>query len=139
MAKLLGFFADEFRAVALGELFNRFLALLYEGLQNLDGLGVVEGAYFFDFLVLDGGLDSAQDAEPQFILGAHSVDQVFLDFFGKTHLRFLTTLNIADGQMRREEWFAAWHESRLFDSARRARYFGLLVLCGENPRRRRGS
>ena len=42
--------------------------------------------------------------------------------------------------MRREGMVRglAWHESRLFDSARRARYFGLLVLCGENPQETTG-
>jgi hypothetical protein len=43
-------------------------------------------------------------------------------------------LNIADGQICREGMVRvqAAKELRLFDSAGRARYFGLLVLCGKN-------
>src|SRR2546430_9690740 len=100
--ELFGFFAGEFRAVALGELLDRFLALLYERLQNLNGLGLVECADLFDFFVLDGRLDSSEDAEAQFVFGAHGVDQVLLDFFGKTHLQLLAPLNIADREIRRE-------------------------------------
>src|SRR6266851_9205541 len=101
--ELFGFFFGEFGAVALGELFDRFLALLYERLQNLNGLRLVEYANLFDFLVLDGRLDSPQDAEAQFVFGAHGVDQVLLNFFAKTHLQILASLNIADpesGQAR---------------------------------------
>src|SRR5438477_126975 len=83
-------------------LLDRFLALLYERLQNLNGLGLVECADLFDFFVLDGRLDSSEDAEAQFVFGAHGVDQVLLDFFGKTHLQLLAPLNIADREIRRE-------------------------------------
>ncbi len=65
--EFFGFFFGEFRAVAFGELVDRFLALLYERLQNLNGLSLVENANLFDFFVLDGCLDSPQDAEAQFL------------------------------------------------------------------------
>src|SRR6266513_6446939 len=98
--ELFGFFFSEFRPVALGELFDRLLALFYERLQDLHGLRLVEYANLFDFLVLDGRLDSPQDAEAQFVFGAHGVDQVLLNFFGKTHLQILASLNIADQERR---------------------------------------
>jgi hypothetical protein len=51
----------------------------------LDGFRFVERFDFFGFLVLDGGLDAAQDAQEEFVFGAHGVDEVFLDFFGDCH------------------------------------------------------
>src|SRR5438034_1096525 len=50
----------------------------------------------------DRRLDSSEDAEAQFVFGAHGVDQVLLDFFGKTHPQLLAPLNIADREIRRE-------------------------------------
>jgi len=85
--ELFGFFFGEFGAVAFGELVDGFLALLDKRLEDLDGFVFIEGADFFDFLVLDGGFDAADDAEAQLVFGAHGVDQVFLDFFGKCHGR----------------------------------------------------
>src|SRR5258708_12591793 len=81
---------------------DRLFALFYEHLQNLNGFGFVEWANLFDFFVLDGRLDSPEDAEAQLLFGAHGVDQILLNFFRKTHLRFLTSLNIADREIRRE-------------------------------------
>src|SRR5207302_699903 len=72
--ELLGFFAREFGAVAFGELLDRLFALLYKRLENLNGLSVVERAYFFDFFVFDGRFDPPQDAEAQLIFGAHGVN-----------------------------------------------------------------
>jgi hypothetical protein len=85
--EFFGFLFGEFGAVAFSELVDGFLALLDEGLKDLDRFVFVESADFFDFFVLDGGLDAAQDAEAEFVLGAHGVDQVFLDFLGKCHGR----------------------------------------------------
>jgi hypothetical protein len=56
-------------------------------LDDLDGFGVVEGADFFYFAMLDGGFDAAEDAEAQFVFGAHGVDQVFLNFFSQAQWR----------------------------------------------------
>src|SRR6267378_1734454 len=124
--ELFGFFFGEFGAVALGELFDRFLALFYERLQDLNGLRLVEYANFFDFLVLDGRLDAPQDAEAQFVFGTHGVDQILLNFFGKTHLQLLASLNIADqerGQARMTRYGGHTVPRYLFDRARMARYF----------------
>src|SRR6266436_305907 len=139
--ELFGFFFGEFGAVALGKLLDRFLALFYEHLQDLNGLRLVEYANLFDFLVLDGRLDTPQHAEAQFVFGAHGVDQVLLNFLGKTHLRFLASLNIADREISREEMVRgnlARYQPYLFDSARRARYFGIPIPCGENAQETTG-
>ena len=61
--EFLGFFVDEVLAVSFSELVDGLFALLYKGLQDLDGFGFVERVNFFGFFVLDGGLDAAQDAE----------------------------------------------------------------------------
>jgi hypothetical protein len=89
------------RLVALGELFDGFLALLYESLQDLNRFGLVERADFFDFLELDGGLDAAQDAEAELVLGAHGVGQILLNSFGKTH-GIPRWLNIAEEDLLEE-------------------------------------
>lgn len=83
--ELLGFLVDQILAATFAELVDGFLALLDESLQDLDGFGFVERADFFGFLVLNGGFDAAEDAEAKLVLGAHGVDQVFLDFFGESH------------------------------------------------------
>ena len=83
--EFFGFFFDEIVAIAFGELVDGFFALLDESLQQLDGLGLVELAEFFVFFVGDGGLDAANDAEAEFVLGAHCVGEIFLDFFGESH------------------------------------------------------
>jgi hypothetical protein len=83
--EFLGLFVDEVLAIAFSKLVDGFFALLDERLQDLDGFGFVERVDFFGFLILDGGLDAAQDAEAEFIFGAHGVNQVFLDFFGDGH------------------------------------------------------
>jgi hypothetical protein len=83
--EFLGFLVDEILPVAFSELVDGFFALLDERLQDLNGFGFVECVDFFGFFVLDGGFDAAQDAEAEFVLGTHGVDQVFLDFFGDCH------------------------------------------------------
>ena len=83
--EFLGFFIDEILAVALSKLVDGFFALLDERLQDLDGFGLVESPDFFGFLILDGGFEAAEDAEAEFVFGAHGVGQVFLDFFGESH------------------------------------------------------
>lgn len=83
--ELFGFLVHEILAAAFAELFDGFLALLDERLEELDGFGFVERADFFRLFVLDGGLDAAQDAEAQLVPGAHGVDEVFLDFFSESH------------------------------------------------------
>ena len=85
MASSLVSFVHEILTVAFSELVDGFLSLLDECLQDLDGFGFVERVNFLGFFVLDGGLDAAQDAEPEFVLCTHGVDQVFLNFFGDTH------------------------------------------------------
>jgi len=77
-------------------LVDGFFALLDQRLQDLDGFGFVERVDFLGFFVLDGGLDAAEDAEAEFVFGAHRVGQVFLNFFGESH-RF----NIAEENERR--------------------------------------
>jgi hypothetical protein len=83
--EFLGLFVDEVLAVTFSELVDGFFALLDERLEDLDGFGFVERVNFLCFFVLDGGLDAAQDAEAEFVLGAHGVNQVFLDFFSDCH------------------------------------------------------
>src|SRR5216684_4269559 len=65
--ELFGFLFGEVVAIAFGELLDGFLALL------------------FGFFIGDGGLDHAEDAEAELVLGAHGVGEVFLDFFGEGH------------------------------------------------------
>ena len=60
--QLFGFFFGQLGAIAFCKLLDGFLALLDEGLQDLNGLGLVEHADFFYLFMLDGGLDAAQDA-----------------------------------------------------------------------------
>jgi hypothetical protein len=79
------FFVGEVGAIALGELIDRLFALLDESLEELDRFIFVERANFFGLFVLDGRLDAAKDAEAEFVLGLHCVDEVFLDFFGESH------------------------------------------------------
>jgi len=95
--ELFGFFLGEIVAIAFGELLDGFLALLDEGLQQLDGFRLVELAELFGFFVGDGGLDHAEDAEAEFVLGAHGVSEVFLDFFGESHGK-----NIAEERQEKE-------------------------------------
>ena len=123
--EFLGFFVDEVLAVSFSELVDGFFALLDERLQDLDGFGFVERVNFFGFFVLDGGLDAAQDAEAELVLGAHGVDQVFLDFFGDSHW-----FNIAEEKKEKEltqrstesTEFAEKSANRGFDRVRVARY-----------------
>ena len=89
-------------AIALRELLDGFLALLHEGLQDLNGFGFVERANFFDFLELDGGFDAAENAEAELVLGAHGVNDVFLDFFSETH-GDSSMLNITEEFAREEK------------------------------------
>src|SRR5260370_13851025 len=135
--ELFRFLGDEFRAVAFGELVDGFLALFYEGLQNLDGFGFVEWANLFHFFVLDGRLDSPQDAEAQFLFGAHGVDQILLNFFRKTHLRLLMLLNIADQEIRREGMVrGAWRgRSRTYLTVRERLATLSVQTSGEKPAR----
>ena len=93
--ELPSFLVSEVLAIALSELVDGFFALLDESLQELDGFWFVDGADFFGFLVLDGGLDAAEDAEAEFVFGAHGVGEIFLDFLRESHL-FLVGLNIAE-------------------------------------------
>jgi hypothetical protein len=79
--EFLGFLVDEISAVAPCELVDRLFALLDERLQQLDGLGFVQGANFFRFLVLDRGLDAAEDTQAELVLCAHGAGKIFLDFF----------------------------------------------------------
>jgi hypothetical protein len=92
-SQLFGFLFGEIVAVAFGELVDRFLALLDERLQELDGFGFVELAELFGFFVGDGGLDHAEDAEAELVFGAHGVGEVFLDFFGESHGKESNTEN----------------------------------------------
>jgi hypothetical protein len=76
--------------------------------------------------VLDGRLDSPQDAEAQFVFGAHGVDQILLNFFAKTHLQILAALNISDrerGQARMTYSGSRTMPLYEFDRAQTARYF----------------
>jgi hypothetical protein len=60
--EFLGLFVDKVLAIAFSELVDGLFALLDEGLQDLDGFGLVERVNFFRFFVLDGGFDAAKDA-----------------------------------------------------------------------------
>src|SRR5216683_2170450 len=84
--ELFGFFRGEFQTVAFGELIDRLLALFYERLQDLNRLGLVERAYLFDFLVLDGGLDSSQN--------------------GEARMRSFCSYNCRDAYLTAREWAA---------------------------------
>ena len=81
-----GFFVREILAAALGELIDGFAALLDQGLQNLQGFQIVERTHFFDFLVLQGAFDHAQDAEAQLVFFLHGGGQVALNAFDVAHL-----------------------------------------------------
>jgi hypothetical protein len=94
------------RASTGGELVDRFLALFDKSLQDLNGLGFVERFYFFHFFEFDRRFYSAQHAQAQFILRAHGVDQIFLNFLRKTHGILLTArLYQSEG--------AAWQSPKL--------------------------
>jgi hypothetical protein len=83
--EFFGFLVDEILTVAFSELVDGFFALLNEGLQDLDGFRFIERVDFLGFFVLDGGFYSAKDTQAELVFGAHSVDEVFLDFFGDGH------------------------------------------------------
>jgi hypothetical protein len=83
--ELFSLFLGKVVAVAFGELIDGFFALLDEGLQELDGFGLVELAKLFCFFVGDGGFDHAEDAKAELVFGAHGVGEIFLDFFGESH------------------------------------------------------
>src|SRR6266404_2338495 len=88
-SEFLGFLFGQLRPVAFGKLLDGFLALLHQRLQDLNGFRLVQRANLFDFPVFDGRFDSSQDAEAQFVFRAHGVDQILLNFLGKTHRQFL--------------------------------------------------
>ena len=94
---------DEVLPAALGELVDGFLALLDEGLQQLDRFGLVERALFLNFFQLDSGLHHTQDAESQLFLGTHGSNNVFLDLLGKSHVP-LPFVNYSRGDWRLTEF-----------------------------------
>jgi hypothetical protein len=71
--EFFGFFVDEVLSVAFAELVDGLLALFDERLQDLDGFGFVESVDFLGFFVLDGGFYAAEDAQAEFVFGAHGV------------------------------------------------------------------
>jgi hypothetical protein len=81
-AEFFSLLFDEVVTVAFAELLDGILALLDEGLQELNGFGLVERAQLLGLLVGDGGLDAAEDAEAELVFGAHGVGEIFLDFLG---------------------------------------------------------
>jgi hypothetical protein len=98
-------------------------------LQDLDGFGFVKRADFIGFFVLDGGLDASEDAEPELVLRAHGVGQVFLDFFGESHTiqysrRKRKKKSLPRGSRVQRE------KKQGFDSVRVARYRCYLTFGG---------
>ena len=67
------------------ELFDGFLALLDESLQDLQGLHIVERAHFVDFLELERAFDHAQDAQAQLVLFLHGGGKIALDAVNVSH------------------------------------------------------
>jgi len=125
--ELFRFLGDEFGSVAFGKMVDRLFALFLRAFAKSEWLRLRRvGESFSTSLCLIAALIPRRTLRRSFLFGAHGVDQILLNFFRKTHLRFLTSLNIADREIRREGMVRggpARHEPYLFDSARAARYF----------------
>src|SRR5580692_5419166 len=80
-----GFLVRQIFAAALAELFDGFLALFDERLQDLQRLEIVERAHFVDFFELQSAFDHAQDTEAQLVLLFHGRGEVALNFFDVSH------------------------------------------------------
>src|SRR5271154_1791458 len=80
-----GLFFGEVVASAFGELFDGFVALLDESLENLQRFEIVERAHLFDFFMFEGALHHAQDAQPQLVFLLHGRGQITLDAIDVTH------------------------------------------------------
>jgi hypothetical protein len=84
-----GFFVGHLLASALGELLDRFLALLDQRSENRLGFFLIERRHFFDLAILERGFHHAQGRKALLLARLHGGGDILLDLFDEAHEKII--------------------------------------------------